>query len=149
MELSDETYEKITFLNAEGDELGGEGNFSEALGKYWEAFDLLPDPKEQWDAATWLLGAIGDANFLGGDYEAGRDNVSYAMHCPDAIGNPFLHLRLGQCHFELGELDRAADELTRAFLCGGKQIFDGDDEKYLAFVKSKLEPPPGGWPENW
>jgi hypothetical protein len=39
--------------------------------------------------------------FLGGDYVAGRDNLTVAMHCADAIGNPFLHLRLGQCHFEL------------------------------------------------
>jgi hypothetical protein len=29
-------------------------------GKPW---DLLPEPKTSWEAATWLLGAIGDANF--------------------------------------------------------------------------------------
>jgi hypothetical protein len=66
------------------------------------------------------------------------------MHGPDAIGNPFLHLRLGQCLYELGDLDRAADELTRAYLGGGADLFDGADQ-YLAFLKTRLEPPPGGW----
>jgi len=66
------------------------------------------------------------------------------MRCPDAIGNPFLHLRLGQCQFELGELDRAADELARAYMGAGAKIFEGGD-KYFSFLKTRLEPPPGGW----
>jgi hypothetical protein len=92
---------------------------------------------------------MGDTNFLEGDFVAGRDNLSLAMRCPDAMGNPFLHLRLGQCQFELGNLDRARDELARAFLLEGRRIFEQDDPKYLAFVKSQLDPPPSGWPEGW
>jgi transposase len=30
---------------------------------YLQAWDLLPEPKTEWEAATWLLAAIGDANF--------------------------------------------------------------------------------------
>lgn len=67
-----------------------------------------------------------------------------AMQCPAAIGNPFLHLRLGQCQFELGNLDRAADELARAYMGAGADIFEGAD-KYFAFLKTRLQPPPGGW----
>ena len=67
-----------------------------------------------------------------------------AMHCPEAIGNPFLHLRLGQCQFELGSLDRAADELARAYMGAGEEIFEAAD-KYFEFLKTRLEPPPGGW----
>ena len=70
------------------------------------------------------------------------------MHCPDAIGNPFLHLRLGQCQFELGNLDRAADELARAFLIEGKQVFEDSDPKYLDFVESKLASSQDGWPDT-
>lgn len=66
------------------------------------------------------------------------------MHCPNAIGNPFLHLRLGQCQLELGNMDFAADELTRAYAVAGKDVFSGAD-KYLAFLKTRLQPPPGGW----
>ncbi|HXD88948.1 MAG TPA: hypothetical protein VN641_20830 [Urbifossiella sp.] len=143
-ELPGAAQERIRKLSAEGDALAKRGDFQAALQQYWAAWDLLPDPKTDWEAATWLLGAIGDANFLGRDYAAGRDNLSMAMRCPDAIGNPFLHLRLGQCQFELGNLDRAADELARAYMGAGSDIFDGAD-RYFAFLKTRLRPPPGGW----
>jgi tetratricopeptide (TPR) repeat protein len=143
-ELDDGVHERIQALCADGDKLAGKGKYPEALKKYWAAWDLLPEPQTDWQAATWILGAVGDANFLGGDYVAGRDNLSMAMHCPDAIGNPFLHLRLGQCQFELGNLDGAADELARAYMGAGAEIFE-DADKYFAFLKTRLKPPPGGW----
>lgn len=67
------------------------------------------------------------------------------MHCPGAIGNPFLHLRLGQCQLELGNNDQAADELTRAYMAEGTTIFQDEDPKYLAFLKTQLKPPIGDW----
>lgn len=147
-ELSHDTHERIKKLSADGDALAEAGRYPDALTKYWAAWDLLPEPQTDWDAAIWLLAAIGDANFLGGDFNAGRDNFSLAMHCPGAIGNPFLHLRLGQCQLELGNEERAADELARAYMAEGHQIFADQDPKYLAFLKTKLEPPPGGWADE-
>jgi tetratricopeptide (TPR) repeat protein len=143
-ELPDHIHEQIKSLCQAGDTLAGGGDYAAALAKYWAAWDLRPEPQTNWGAATWILAAIGDANYLSGDYTAGRDNLSMAMHCPDAIGNPFLHLRLGQCQFELGNLERAADELTRAYMGAGDEIFQGE-EKYFKFLKTRLEPPPGGW----
>jgi tetratricopeptide (TPR) repeat protein len=141
--LSDKVSERIQRLCKKGDSLAENGKFSAALTQYWAAWDLLPEPKTQWEAATWILGAIGDANFLAEDFVAGRDNLSMAMHCPDAVGNPFLHLRLGQCEYELGNLDRAAEELTRAYMGGGEEIFE-DAEKCFAFLQTRLKPWAGG-----
>src|SRR5579863_5981528 len=115
-ELEDEAHKRIQDLCSRGDALAEKSDYASALELYWAAWDLLPEPRTDWEAATWILAAIGDANYLGGDYVAGRDNLSMAMHCPQAIGNPFLHLRLGQCQYELGNLDRAADELARAYM---------------------------------
>lgn len=143
-ELPAEVYDQIQALSTSGDAAAEVGDFETALNDYWAAWDLLPAPETMWEAATWLLAAIGDANFQSEDYEAGKDNLSLAMECPDAIGNPFLHLRLGQCEFELGNLDRAADELTRAYMGAGADIFEGE-EKYFEFLKTRLQPPPGGW----
>jgi hypothetical protein len=73
------------------------------------------------------------------------------MACPGALGNPFLHLRFGQCQFELGELDRAADELMRAYMAAGAEIFKDQDPKYIAFLKSRakdIETPKKKW-EFW
>ena len=147
-ELSEELHSRIQVLCANGDEHAEARNFAEALKAYWTAWDLIPEPKTNWEASTWVLAAIGDANFLGQDYEAGRDNLSNAMSCPGAIGNPFLHLRLGQCQFELKELDRAADELMRAYMGAGPDIFKDQDPKYIEFLKTRakdIETPKKKW----
>ena len=144
-ELTDAVHDQITDLCERGDGFAGEGQFCEALTEYWRAWDLLPDPKVQWEAATWILTAIGDANFLSGDFVAGRDNLGSVMGCPGAFGNAFIHLRLGQCQFEVSNLDRAADELARAYLLEGAEIFDEEDPKYFAFLKTRLTKPNEGW----
>jgi hypothetical protein len=139
MELDDAVHEEIQRRCAQGDDLAKEALYPDALKQYWGAWDLLPEPKTQWEAATWILAAVGDANYLSGDFVAGRDNLANAMHCPGAIGNPFLHFRLGQCQFELGNLDGAADELMRAYMGGGAEIFEDDDGKYLEFLRTRAE----------
>jgi len=138
-ELPDSVHAEIQRLSALGDDHAGARRYPEALENYWAAWNLLPEPKIEWEAATWILAAVGDANFLGGDYQAGRDNLARAMHGPGAIGNPFLHLRLGQCHVELGDLDRAADELTRAYMGSGPEIFAEQDPKYLSFLQTRAK----------
>jgi hypothetical protein len=40
---------------------------------------------------------------------------------------------------ELGDHDRAADELMRAYMGGGPDIFDEDDPKYLAFLRTRAD----------
>lgn len=150
MELPEEIHDSIKDLSAAGDALAESDQFDAALSKYWEAFDLLPEPKTKWEAGTWLLTAIGDANFLKGDFVAGRDNLSNAMHFPDAVGNPFLHLRLGQCQYEVGNLDRATDELLRAYGLEGAEIFESEDPKYLLFLRSRVpEPEPAKKKPFW
>ena len=144
-ELDDFIYDQVRELCDRGDRLTDDGHSADALEPFRSAWDLLPEPRTAWDAATWILAAIGDVDFRQGDFGAGRDNLTTAMHCPDAIGNPFLHLRLGRCQFASGNMDRAADELARARLLGGPELFDEDDPKYLGFIVSELEEPPGGW----
>lgn len=147
--LPDELHEKITELSKAGDALVEKKQYRAAVEKYVEALELLPEPITDWEACTWLLTAIGDAHFLAGNYEYARKALSDAMHCPRAIGNPFTHMRLGQAQFELGNMDRAADELARAYIREGLKIFEGENPKYVRFIKSRLQPPPGGWPPGW
>lgn len=138
-ELPAPTHQRIRILCAEGDSLADRSQYPAALERYWAAYDLLPEPKTAWAAATWILAAIGDANFQKKDFKAGRDSLATAMGCPQAVGNPFLHLRLGQCQFELGDLDRAADELVRVILAVGPDLFENEDPKYFEFLRTRLE----------
>jgi hypothetical protein len=138
-ELSEEIHSEIQRLCALGDKCADAKQHSDALQSYWTAWDLLPEPKNEWDAATWILAAVGDSNFLSGEFVAGRDNLSQAMLCPNAIGNPFIHLRLGQCQFELQAFDHAANELMRAYMGGGTEIFQDQDPKYIRFLQSTAQ----------
>jgi len=144
MELPDSIHDEITRLAEEGDIRADEGSYREAIEKYVEALELLPEPKTGWEASTWLLASIGDVHFRAGNHELAVTALSDAMHCPDALGNPFIHLRLGQSQFELGNLPRANDELARAYMAAGKEIFDEDDPKYFQHLKTVLLPPEDG-----
>ena len=134
--LPNDIQDSIDSLCEKGDDLCESGNFISAIKCYWEAWDLLPEPKVEWEASTWILAALGDAHFQNEDFEAGRNNLSMAMHCPNAIGNPFVHLRLGQCLFELGQQELAANELMRAYMADGPRVFGDEDTKYIEFLKS-------------
>jgi tetratricopeptide (TPR) repeat protein len=137
-ELPAETDRAIQDRCAEGDRLADDGRYAEAIAEYDAAWRLLPEPKDDWNAATWIQAAIADACFFSRSFAAGRRALEVAMTCPQAMGNPFLHLRLGQVLWELGDHDRAATELGRAFAAGGDRIFEDEDPKYLEFVKARV-----------
>lgn len=142
-ELSDKTYSEIKRLSAEGDVFSEEQSYKEAISKYREAFEFVPEPKNEWEASTWLLAAIGDVYFLSGNYQPGIDVLNYALYCPEG-SNPFIHLRLGQCELENGNKDQAAEQLTKAYMLEGKDIFSQEDPKYFEFLKTKIDPPASG-----
>src|SRR5262249_45141020 len=114
--LRDDLHERITLFSQEGDNLVNACDYVSGLRKYHQAWALLPEPREEWEAATWLLSAIGDAHFLARDFEKSIAAFTNALRCPDGLGNPFIHLRLGESYFELGDVRRAQDELTRAYM---------------------------------
>jgi tetratricopeptide (TPR) repeat protein len=110
-QLSDSLYQRIVVPCEEGDAYQANNQFDQAIESYRQAFDLVPEPKYIWKASTWILTALGETYLFKQDYISARDTLEEVMYYPDAIGNPFIHLRLGQAQFELGNLVRAADEL--------------------------------------
>jgi tetratricopeptide (TPR) repeat protein len=132
-------HDLITRSCADGDRLAELGDYEAAIGEYNKAWALVPEPKNRWNASTWILAAIADAAWLGGFRTSAREALDYAMTCPDAIGNPFLHLRRGQVLFEQDEIDAASDELMRAYMGAGAEIFANEDAKYLQFLGTRAE----------
>lgn len=117
-----------------GDSFAERNDHAQALDLYQYAWNLLPEPKNQWQAATWILTAMGDSHFLRGNHKAARAKLEEALHCPEGNSNPFIHLRLGQALFELGEQKDAAAMLKQAYRSGSAEIFSGEDEKYLHHI---------------
>jgi tetratricopeptide (TPR) repeat protein len=137
IELPSTVHEAITRFCANGDVLAASGKFEEALAEYNRAWEILPESKSQWNASTWILAAVADAAFLGNFKTSAREALEFVMACPNAIGNPFLHLRLGQVLLDAGEHDRAADELMRAYMGAGPDLFASEDKRYLSFLGTR------------
>ncbi len=134
-----ETSSKVTLLCKQGDKLARAEKLEEARSKYISALRLLPENKKELEAATWIYAAIGDIHFRLGNYEKCFKCFYNAVQCPNGLGNPFVHLRLGQAYFEQKNIDKAADELTRAYMGAGEEIFMEDDIKYFKFLKTKIK----------
>ncbi|WP_047197757.1 tetratricopeptide repeat protein [Caldimonas brevitalea] len=138
-QLPEALHKQISSLCAEGDRLARDGQLDLAKGTYVQALKLLPQDHRRWEAATWIYVAIGDVHFRLGNFDKALMAFINAVQCPGGLGNPFVHLRLGQSYYEDGNLEKAADELTRAYMGGGMGIFLEDDPKYLAFLETKIE----------
>ncbi len=133
----DAVFDKIEALCDKGEEDMERGKPRAALQRFWKAFDLLPEPQQQYPAGTWLLLNIGDIYFESGHYEKAIKQLSRAVTFFEGDQNPFIYLRLGQAHFEMEQLEEARAALQKAWDLDGMAIYEDEDPKYLAFLKAR------------
>lgn len=130
-ELKPAISEKVLELCQQGYTLYDRGDIKTALRRFYSAWNLLPKPQTNWQEAGWVLTAIGDAYFAKGDHESGKQALLSALHCPLANGNPVIHLRLGQCLFELKEYTAAKQQFGEVITQGSLTLLKKEDPKYL------------------
>ncbi len=138
MELSEKVYTKIVELCENGDKYADKDEFDKAIQNYLGALELIPEPKVDWEASTWIYTALGDACYHKKDYLRGSNFFYDALNCPDALGNPFILIRLGQCLYEQGDIEKSKEYLLRAYMMEGDDIFDEEDDKYLKVISDLL-----------
>ncbi len=148
-EFPEELREEIDRLAEEGNDLMDVSKYAEAERVFRRGLELIPQPREKWSATVWFLCGIGDAQWCAGDHQHGLDTWRDALLC-GGLGNPFVHLRRGQTLYELGDQKEAANELLRALLLGGEDLFADEPRQYWEFVTSVAKPPEGwsSW-EGW
>ena len=134
MELSDSLYTELVSLTDAGNTLLDEGDIDGAITLFEQALELVPAPKQQWEAATWIYAAIGDSLFFKEEYESSLNSFLDARKSAGGISNPFLLLRIGHCYLELNDPDNAGEYLQQALMLEGEDIFEEEEEKYLEFT---------------
>jgi cytochrome c-type biogenesis protein CcmH/NrfG len=92
-----------------------------------------------YDISLPAFTALGEAYFFSGNYRDALSAFRAALKAPGGVENPLLLLRLGQTYYESGDLDRAADSLTTAYALDGRDVFEGEDDKYLSFLATRIE----------
>jgi tetratricopeptide (TPR) repeat protein len=139
---------KIRNLKEEGDNLQMKHKYIEAVKKYQEAINMLPLPVEQWKFIWVLLIQISENYWLnakfnngkGGGYQEALDVYKQIMQLEGAIGKASFHSRIGQIRYELGQFEKAKDELLRAYLIKGLHEFSYmDDPKYFELIRPIIE----------
>lgn len=136
--LSDRLLDEIQAKLDEGDEHLDTDEFAEAIALFRRALSLIPDPKHHHDISLAAFTALGEAYFFSGHYRDAVVALKQAEKAPGGTENPLLHLRLGQAYFECNELDLAGDSLARAYALDGRDVFDGEDGKYLSFLAGRI-----------
>lgn len=114
------------------------GDYKAALRLFYQAWLLLPKPQTDLKEAGWVLTAIGDAYFRSGQYQPGREALQSALCCPTMDQAAFIHLRLGQCLWELHLSDSARTSLMRAYQLAQMDIFAAEDRKYYFAIANLL-----------
>ena len=138
-QLNDQIVARITELCELGDDDVENQRFDAGIARYEEALGLVPRPLYSWAVTTWILTAMAEAYHLMKDHARVKETLMETFRCEGAIGNPFLHLRLGQAEIALGQKGRGVEELIRAHERGGDEVFDGEEPRYLAMVKAALD----------
>lgn len=136
IDLPDTVAQPLFECSQAGDEGLKQGEYADAVQHFQAALAVAPKASPPWEGTAWLLASLAEAYFFLGDYGPAYTALTQALHVPGALGTPFLHLRLGQVQFELGELQQAAAELKRAYQARGEEIFADEDDKYLEFLRS-------------
>lgn len=126
---------KIDDICEEGDLLIIDSyDYTNAIEKFKEALELVPDPKEEFDTTTWIYTAIADAYYLNNQTELAMEYLNMAYKLPSGE-NGFVLFRLGQCYRIQDDMEKAKDYLKRAYELSGEEVF-GEDIEDLNLAKS-------------
>lgn len=139
MELEDEVYDKITALSENGDAYAEKEQFTTAIEQYQKALDLLPEPKTDWEAATWLYVAIGDAYYNKQQPDQAMDAYQKALMSPDGTGNAYIWFSIGQVFFEEENFEKAKTHFMSAYLLDGEEIFEDENPAYFELIKEEAD----------
>lgn len=138
-ELTEEQQVLLDQYCEEGNDEMDKENFSGAIDLFNKALEVLPQPKDNWEATGWISASIGDAYFSQAKYTEALDHLHHAYQIYGSEDpNPFVLLRMGQSYLELKDEKNAVEYLLRAYALEGKELFE-DDKKYLKFLGTQVK----------
>jgi tetratricopeptide (TPR) repeat protein len=136
-ELDEKLNSKVTRLANEGDKKAEKEDWEGQIKSYLKAWELIPEPKVEWDGGTWILGGIAEAFYQKGDLDEARKYFAEALKCYQGQENCFILFRLGQLSYDEGDLKNAKTYLKKSWdLSEGRQ-FIGQPKKYRDFLLAK------------
>lgn len=134
LEMDSNLQAQINKIAKDGDAQANKGNWAGQIEKYREIWDLIPEPKHEWDGGTWILGGIAEAYFQMKELESAKQFFNQSLKCHRGEENSFLHLRLGEINFDEKNLERARIHLKKAWDLSEGRAFAGEPKRYRDFL---------------
>lgn len=131
--------DEIERLSEAGSQAMDDGDWRAAVARWTEALTIIPAPRNESTASTWLYTVIGDAYYNAGQVDAASLSLGEALKCPDAVESPFLWLRLGQVLTDSGHAKQGTDALLSAYMLAGAEIFEDQDPRYLEQLSERVD----------
>ncbi|UTA46358.1 hypothetical protein L1F30_09230 [Simiduia sp. 21SJ11W-1] len=139
-ELSTALLARIKSLCAKGYQHYDNAEFDQALRTFYQAWVQLPKPQTQYQAAGWVLTALGDCYFKLGKWSQALEALNSAQFCPEGRNNLFALMRKGQVQLEQGELASARITLFNVYSQGGQDMLAKEPARYLAAINDLTQP---------
>lgn len=137
--LAPELFKQIRSICEHASKLNQMGEEGFAISKYYEALNLVPDPKSGHKISTYIYTSLGEIYFADKNYADAGMCFLKAYKCPDGDAVAQISFRIGQCLEECGERKKAQDYLCQAYLLDGEEIFHKANPKYYKIIRSEVE----------
>lgn len=137
-ELTSPLYEEVDELRAKSVQLARSGDHLERVKVLLQAWDLLPQPKEQWDESYYLASYLIDSYLNVQNPAKANEWVEILVNCdPERDDDGERELFAGVVAYELGDFEKAKKNFAIADKESNGRNFKKVDSKYLKFYKQK------------
>ena len=120
-----------------GNEFHDSKSYEDALDEYNKAWGLLPEPKLEWEIASWIAACIYSAYFDMAVFPKAKEwaEVALQIRASDIDTAPLIDL--GMVCYELEQYDESYKYFDDAYSYGKARAFKERPKKYLDFYLAK------------
>lgn len=112
-ELSDNIYELITQLIDEGKEHCENDEYQSSTDKYKKAIRLLPNPRYEWEAFSWLTSSIGLNYMKLENWEDSFKFLNYSLLTSTETNDPLIWFSAGKALHKMNRQDESKNFLSK------------------------------------
>ncbi len=126
--------DQIVAIVEQGNRSHEDHKWDQALDKYTEAWELLPEPIAHWDLTEWIASCKVSVYMDRQDYQQAREWALLALEAvKDNPRHTSARINVGITCYETGDTSEAYTWFEQAYQFGGTRAFQGFDRKYLQF----------------
>jgi len=137
-DLEAELKEQVVILCEKAIEQADIERYEASNRTFGKILELLPEPKNEWKAYTWMQASVADNCYELKDYTVALALLDEVIELDEQYQeNGFVRMRRGQCQCEVHGDESGVDELKLAHSLGGDEIFE---EEYAKYKKLATQP---------